>query len=179
VDELPRPLAAQLEYEEDDVAVTRPRSRSPSCIVDAETAIPLERFREPQLIIEAVMRRSLETSAGPYELLENTYPVIERLITGRLLVPRESMDSAEIVPSLRPNEHRSGFTVVRSIQVLEGHGPLSRRSRTGQPMAMKVLRSEGDAIKCAILSPPPHSTPRASATSPYSDPHREHRLTGR
>src|SRR5205085_10113802 len=110
VRQLPRDLVDAFEHDDDDFAVTRPRSRSPSCVVDAETAALLEEFRAPRLIIEAVMRRSLETRADPQEMLDAAYPSIERLITTRLLVPVESADAAAIGPTLEKGERHGDYT---------------------------------------------------------------------
>jgi eukaryotic-like serine/threonine-protein kinase len=148
---LPARISEKFDHEAGDVAITRPRARTPSSIVDPETAALLEQFRRPSLIVEAVIRRSLETRTDPDELLENVYPVLESLILSRLLVPAGSVDADAIDQSCRPEDEVLDHVIVRPIQVLEDTELYLARSSDGSPAAIKLLRSGAHARVCRMF----------------------------
>ncbi|HEY9422342.1 MAG TPA: hypothetical protein VIW92_13070, partial [Thermoanaerobaculia bacterium] len=55
VADLPDDVRGRFEHEEGDFALTHPRLRAPSRILDARSAGLLEQFRTPRTIVEAVI----------------------------------------------------------------------------------------------------------------------------
>ena len=90
VEELPDEIRAQLTYRQGDHAVTRPRARSASSIVDANTALLLGSFRTPTRIVDAVLGFASERQLDPRETLERSYPVLKDLLADGFLVPANS-----------------------------------------------------------------------------------------
>ncbi len=93
VTELPAQVRAQLTCEEGDYAITRPRARTPSSIVDAQAAALLEEFRTPTTIVEAVIAFSQARQTDPQQTLEEAFPMLQRFLNARLLVPAGSEEA--------------------------------------------------------------------------------------
>lgn len=119
VADLPEDVRARFEHDEGDVAVTHPRSRTPSRILDARSAELLEEFRTPRTIVEAVIRFSRAREADPEATLEQAYPLLQRLLDSGFLVHEGSEDAAGVHPSLVPGEEVAGYEVVECVQGLE------------------------------------------------------------
>src|SRR5436305_2694005 len=119
VAELADELRGQLRCAEGDYAVTRPRSRTPSRVVDAQAAELLAEFKSPRTIVEAVLRYSLARAVDPEETLEQAYPLLQGLLGSGFLVPEGEAGAEGIHPSLQPGGELAGFEVVECIQGLE------------------------------------------------------------
>ncbi|HVG07950.1 MAG TPA: lanthionine synthetase LanC family protein [Thermoanaerobaculia bacterium] len=141
VADLPEEVRRQLTWEEGDYAVTRPKSRTPSRIVDAGAADLLGQFREPVTIVEAVIRFSRERSLDPETTLEEAYPLLERLLASGFLVSEGSDDAGAIRESLVPGEEIAGFEVLECVQGLEDTELYQVRSNDGTA-ALKIERPQ-------------------------------------
>jgi eukaryotic-like serine/threonine-protein kinase len=119
VAELPEEVRRQLTYDEGDYAVTRPRARTPSRIVDAQAVELLREFGSPRTIVEAVLRFARAQGASPEATLDDAYPLLERLIAAGFLVAEGADDASGIRPSLAPGEHAGCWEVVEAVQVLD------------------------------------------------------------
>ncbi|MEA2604664.1 MAG: eukaryotic-like serine/threonine-protein kinase [Acidobacteriota bacterium] len=119
VAELPDELRARLRCEEGDYAVTRPRSRTASRVVDAQAAVLLGEFKSPCTIVEAVLRYSRAREVDPQKTLEEAYPLLQTLLNAGLLVPEGDAGAAAIQPSLLPGEEIAGFEVIECVQGLD------------------------------------------------------------
>src|SRR6266545_2453639 len=119
VAELPAEARARFTHEEEDWAITHPRSRTPSSILDAASAALVEQFRAPRTIVEAVIRYCRERGGEPEPTLEEAYPLLQRLLAGGFLVEESAAEAEGIRPSLHPGEEVAGFTVVECVQGLE------------------------------------------------------------
>src|SRR5262249_41144502 len=86
VEELPEEVRRQAACEPGDVAITRPRSRAPSRIVDADAAELLREFRTPRTIVEAVVRYSRARQVDPEATLEDAYPMIQGFVHAGVIV---------------------------------------------------------------------------------------------
>ena len=141
VAELAEDVRRQLTWDEGDYAVTRPRSRTPSRIVDAGAADLLGQFRSPVTIVEAVIRFSRERSLDPETTLEEAYPLLERLLASGFLVSEGSDDAGAIQESLKPGEEIAGFEVLECVQGLEDTELYQVRSDEGTA-ALKIERPQ-------------------------------------
>lgn len=151
VSALPAPVRDTLEWEEGDVAVARPRVRTPPKIVDAETAELLAEFRTATRITDAVIRYSRRRAQDPEAVLEDAYPLLARLAGARLLVEPGSEEARRIEPLHAPGDVVEEFEVVRVVQVLEDV-ELYQVRRAGRAAALKVLRPGRHAVSAGMLA---------------------------
>src|SRR5947199_10229277 len=98
VDELPAELRDQLDHTAGDCSITRPRTRTTSSIVDAQTAALLERFRTPATIVDAVIAYSTDAGTDPRATLEAAFAVLGGFVSDGLLVAPDSELAQPIDP---------------------------------------------------------------------------------
>ncbi|MDE3178514.1 MAG: protein kinase [Acidobacteriota bacterium] len=140
VTDLPEAVRRQAQAEEGDYALTRPRSRTPSRIIDANAAELLAHFRKPVTIVQAVIRYSREKKTDPERTLEEAFPLLERLAAARLLVPAHSEEAQQIQPSLEVGTKFGGAEILGCVQVLEDTELYQAKTSEGHMAALKVLR---------------------------------------
>lgn len=141
VADLPEDVRSRFENKPGDFALTHPRLRAPTRILDAPSAELLEQFRTPRTIVEAVIRYSQELEADPEATLEAAYPLLERLLATGFLVSGGAVGEEGIVPLLRPGEMLDGFEALECIQELEDTDLYQARGADGI-VALKVARSK-------------------------------------
>lgn len=140
VAELPESVRRQLTWDEGDFAVTRPRSRTSSRIVDAGAAELISLFRSPVTIVEAVIAFSRARSLDPETTLEEAYPLLERLLASGFLVAEGSADADAIRQTHQPGETVAGFEIVECVQGLEDTELYQVRSEGSIAAALKIER---------------------------------------
>lgn len=140
VAELPEETRARFSHEEGDWAITHPRSRTPSRILDAPSAALIEQFRAPKTIAEAVICFSREHGTDPETTLEEAYPLLQRLLASGFLVEESAAEAEGIKPSLHPGEEVAGFTVIACVQGLEDTELYLVRLPGGGAGALKIER---------------------------------------
>ncbi|HSG41133.1 MAG TPA: lanthionine synthetase LanC family protein [Thermoanaerobaculia bacterium] len=153
VADLSEEVRGRFEHQDGDFALTHPRLRAPSRILDAPSAELLEQFRTPRTIVEAVIRYSQEREADPEATLEAAYPLLERLLAIGFLVPEGAAGAEGILPLLRPGEMLGAFEVRECVQELEDTDLYQARGPEGI-VALKVARSaEGPSLdwEAAVL----------------------------
>ncbi len=140
VKDLPENVRRQVQAEEGDYALTRPHSRTPSRIVDAESAELLKRFRKPATIVEAVIQYSQERQSDPEHMLEEAFPMLQRLARANLLVASDSEEAQRIEPSLAVGAQILDVEILRCVQALEDSELFEVKTADGQTAALKILR---------------------------------------
>ncbi len=144
VAELPEDVRGRLGCEEGDFAITRPRLRVPSRILDPDSARLLGEFRSPTTVAEAVIRYSRERGSDPETILTEAYPLLDRLFGAGFLVAEGSAESEAIEPTLAPGEELAGFRELECIQVLDDTELHQvRREEDGRVAALKLERTPG------------------------------------
>ena len=143
VTELSAASREKLDAADGDFAITRPKSRTASSVVDADSADLLQRFRSARTIIEAVVDFSRARSADPHTVLEGSYPVLRRLISAKLLVPAEDTLAQPIVASLGQGDHLDEFQIVQSISLLFDVELYQARAPDGALCLIKLARKDG------------------------------------
>lgn len=143
VEDLPARVRDQLECEDGDYAITRPRARTPSKIIDGQAAELLKEFQAPKTIVEAVISYSRARTIDPEETLDDAFPMIQRFMSLRLLVSADSAGADRITPSFEAGDHVAGLEVLRCVQVLEDTDLYQVRQENGELAALKILREEG------------------------------------
>ncbi|MDW5595747.1 lanthionine synthetase LanC family protein [Conexibacter stalactiti] len=138
---LPQELREQVDHADGDCAVTRPRSRSNSSIVDARTAALLERFRAPETIVGAVIAYSRATGVDPRATLDDAFAVLSGFVNEGLLVSSESELAEPIAASLEAGAQVGELTLVEPLQVLADVEVHLVRAADGEPAALKLARA--------------------------------------
>ncbi|MEO6196265.1 MAG: lanthionine synthetase LanC family protein [Thermoanaerobaculia bacterium] len=140
VADLPEEVRRQFPHGEGDFAISRPRSRSTSRVLDAGAAALLGEFRSPRTVVDAVIRYSRAHEADPEAVLEQCYPMIQSLLAAGFLAEEGSVEADDIQPSLVPGEEIAGFEVLGCVQTLEDTELY--QVRTGErAAALKIERS--------------------------------------
>lgn len=137
--ELPAQVRNQIQGEDSDFALTRPKSRTPSKIVDLGGKQLIEQFREPITIVDAIVRHSKTLNVKPAELLEDAYPLIHSLLAAKLLV-EPGADAEAIAPKLEKGAHFGEWEVVDTVQVIVDSELHRVRDAAGRHAALKLLR---------------------------------------
>ncbi len=140
VEELPAKLREQADARDGDFAISRPQSRTPSRILDPQSAALLKEFETPKTIAQAVAYYSRAVSSDPDRTLEDALPMLTQLIAWRLLVPPDSEEAAEIHPSFERGAAVANCEVLRCLQALEDSEIYQVRRPTGAMGALKILR---------------------------------------
>lgn len=137
---LPLELRERVAHDEGDCAITRPRSRLTSSIVDAKTASLLESFRTPATIVDAVIAFSAAEQLDPASTLDETFPVISGFVNDGLLVSADSELAGPIATSLEPGDRVGGFEVVEPVHLMVDTEVYLARRPDGSFAALKLAR---------------------------------------
>jgi hypothetical protein len=136
----------QLNCQDGDVAITRPRLRTPSRLVSAGAAELLREFATPATVAEAVIRCSRARGADPEATLEGAYPLLARLVREGFLVSASDAQAGRIEASWDEGERIAGCTAQCCLQVLEDTEVYQvRAGRTRREAALKIERPAGGA----------------------------------
>ncbi len=152
VSELPEAARRQLSWQQGDVAITRPRLRTPSRLLDAAAAELLRQFAAPATVVEAVIRHSRASGADPEVTLEGAYPLLARLVREGFLVAAEDAGAGRIEASWAEGERLAGCRVVCCVQILDDSEVY--QVRAGAPpveAALKIERLGGGGAIAARL----------------------------
>jgi len=146
VADLSQAARLQLPCQDGDVAITRPRLRTPSRLVSAGAAELLREFATPSTVVEAVIRRSRACGDDPEATLEGAYPLLARLVREGFLVSASDARGRRIEASWEAGERIAGCTVQCCLQVLEDTEVYQVRAGPGRREgALKIERAAGDA----------------------------------
>jgi serine/threonine-protein kinase len=153
VEDLSDEVRAQFQHRPGDHAVTRPRARTPSTIVDRNTARLLASFRTPTRIVDAIIAFATEEHLDPRETLTSTYPILKDLLWSGVLVPADSDLARPIGPSLAPGDAIGRFEVVRPIHLMiDTELYLARGTQDGAFAAIKIARPGSEQRMEAMLA---------------------------
>ena len=123
-----------------DYAVTRPHSRIPARIVDAQAAGLLKEFRKASTISQAVIRYCRANESDPEQTIEEAFPMLDRLVNARLLVPADSDEARKIQPSLELGSRFAEAEILACLQTLDDTEVYQVRTSEGVKAALKILR---------------------------------------
>jgi serine/threonine-protein kinase len=140
VAELADKVRARLAFKDGDVALTHPRSRVPSQIVEAAAGELLEEFREPRTVIDAILRFSRAREADPESTLESAFPLLMKLFEAGFLVGEGEAGAEGIRPLLHTGEEIEGFEILDCLHVL-GDTELYAARNGVRLAALKIERS--------------------------------------
>jgi hypothetical protein len=134
----------QLSWQAGDVAITRPRLRTPSRLIGAGAAGLLREFASPSTVVQAVIRHSRASGADPDATLEDAYPLLSRLVREGFLVAAADAAAGGIEASWGEGERIAGTTVLSCLQVIEDTEVYQVRTGSRRPAgreaALKIER---------------------------------------
>lgn len=148
--ELPDGLREQIEHDEGDYSVTRPRSRTLSSIVDAQTAGLLESFRAPATIVDAVIAFSAAEGLDPRATLDDAIAVLSDFVRDGVLVPADSDLAQPIALSLAPGDRVGTFEVAEAIHVIVDTEVHLAHAPDGSAAALKILRPGSEHLRATL-----------------------------
>lgn len=140
VNELGAEFCSRAKCNDNDFAISRPRSRTSVKVIDMEAATLLEEFRKPQNILEAVVKYSLKRKVDPEEVLNNAFPLLRFLRESRLLVPVQSEEANQIEASIPIGTLVDNFEVIECVQVLTDIEVYQVKDHKENLYALKILR---------------------------------------
>jgi eukaryotic-like serine/threonine-protein kinase len=143
VAELAEDVRSRFEHAEGDFALTHPRLRAPSRILNARSAELLERFRSPRRIVDVVLEYSRLQGADPETTLNEAYPLLQGLFESGFLVAEGTPEAEGIFASLLPGEAIGGFEVRECVQELEDTDLYQAWGPEGA-VALKIERTPRD-----------------------------------
>lgn len=133
---------------EGDYTITRPKSRTPTSVLDADSAELLASFRTPARIVDAVAEFAARRGSDPQATLDAAYPMLSRLYRMQLLVPEASALAVPIEGELKPGDEVLGFRLIRRVQVLDDNEVFLARDARGRHAAVKFYRgADRDAVR--------------------------------
>ncbi|MEO6123292.1 MAG: lanthionine synthetase LanC family protein [Ilumatobacteraceae bacterium] len=127
-----------------EFAITRPRGRSTSSLVDAAFAELLDEFRQPSTVVAAVLRYSRRNVVDPETTLDGAYPVLRRCVADGFLVTPGSASDEVIDATLQMGDQFADTTVVRCVQVLDDTEVYQVARASGGLAALKLARRSAD-----------------------------------
>jgi serine/threonine-protein kinase len=125
-----------------DWAVTRPGSRTPSRVIDADLADLLALFREGSTIAEAVADYAYVHDADAAEVLTAALPSLEAFIASHWLVRAGEPRSAAIRQTLAIGSDVDGLEVIDCRRVVEDSELYLARDGEGREWAVKLMPDE-------------------------------------
>ena len=141
VEDLPVYLREQLEYEEGDYVITRPRSRTTSRIIDAQTAELLKTFQTPMTIAQAVIRFSQANKLNAEQVLIDAFSTILNFIDASFLVSEGSDHVQQILPSFAVGDQVADCEVLNCVHLVEDTEVYQVKRTSGEIVALKISRS--------------------------------------
>ena len=141
--ELPPDVRAQVQGLDQDFAVTRPLSRVPSKVIDAEAADLLREFKHPSTLIDGILRFSKAKQRKVTEILEQACPFLESCLASNLLVIPGAA-SKPIRASIENGTEIAGVQIEECVQTLVD-SELYRGRAGGRRVAFRVTRGGADA----------------------------------
>jgi eukaryotic-like serine/threonine-protein kinase len=127
-----------------EYAVTRPGSRVPSSVIDAQAVEMLSLFRKQTTIADAVLTYSRLKQLDPQTVLDEAFPLLSHLWAHHLLVSADSEEAKRITPSVGYGQELAGYRVLTCLHVLEDTEVYEVETRIGERCVMKIARSGAD-----------------------------------
>jgi serine/threonine protein kinase len=152
VEKLPAEARKRLQYREGDYSLTRPRSRTPSSIVDARTAALLEILRKPSTIVDAVITYSRAEQLDPSETLESAFPILQRFLNAGLLLAADSQLANPIKTTYAEGQRVGSLQIVEPVYLILDTEVYLASATDGSLVAVKVARAGAESKLRAPLA---------------------------
>ena len=130
-----------------DFAVSRPRSREMSRIIDARSRELLHEFEKPTRIVDAVLRVATRRGDDPEATLEEAYDMLSRLYRASVLVAPQARANHAAGPRPVSGEVLFGWTLGHCVHDLEDTKVFFARDAEGRAAAAKFVRGRIDHVE--------------------------------
>jgi serine/threonine-protein kinase len=150
VKELPPEIRGRLTADAGGVAVSRPFSRTPSKILDADGAALLDKFRTPRRLVEGVFDYSVESATDPEDTLRAAYRFLKEMVESEFLVAPDADGAQAPTPTLARHATVAAFRVVRPVAMLSDT-EVYEVERPGSRAALKIGRVQGHASVAGMI----------------------------
>lgn len=140
VEDLSDTIREQITYDQHDYAISRPRLRTASRIIDEQAVRLLHEFRTPTTIVDAILRYSRAHTLDPQHVLEGAFPLIEQFVNEHFLVYANTQEAGEITASFNNGDNIASFEIVHCVQVLEDTELYCAQQTSGTFVALKIAR---------------------------------------
>ena len=140
----------RIECADDDFAISRPRTRVATRIIDAHAAALIARFRSATPIVEAVIAQAGVERTDPEEYFEAAIPLIERMMADGFLVAADSPEAKTIVPALGDGARVGDATVGACLQQLADVEVYQARTASGAWAALKIARKDTRHVRAQL-----------------------------
>lgn len=127
----------------DDVAITRPRGRARSLLIDRDAAGLLARFRQPARISDVVAAYASERGLDAAEVLREVFPLLRRVHAAGYLVPAGAARDAGADFTLPPGTIIGEWTARRGVQVIDDTEIYAIAGDGRGQAALKIAREPG------------------------------------
>ena len=126
----------------EEYLIHRPGSRDSAKAIDADGARLLECFRTPRRIVDAVIAMSRTTGMPAEDLLNESFPLLQRMVGAGLLAVTGSQNAAALAPLLETG-HRLGRWRIEACVRLIDDSEIYRARAGDRLAAIKRLRPLG------------------------------------
>lgn len=140
IERLSEDFRQRLQYDDGDVAVMRPGSRSATAVVNAMMQSLLQCFNEPMTIARAVAEFSKAEKVDPNEVLEEALPVLQDMMVSGLLFAEGDKRSATLDASLKPGDKLNSYEIRRVVHLAEDRELYQAETDSGEQVAIKLSR---------------------------------------
>ncbi len=144
-------LRDKFDADEGDYVITRPRSRSPSTVVDEGTAALLREFKAPSTVAEALLRYSVPRRLDPEATLNEAFPLLKEWLGSSILIPAGEAEEHALKPSFAPGDAACGATVVALVHLLSDTEIYQAKRDDGAFVAIKLARRSAAPRMNAVL----------------------------
>ena len=131
-------LKEQFAHQPGDYYVTRPRTRTVSSVINADTARLIGFFRTPMTIVDAVIACSSENNLDPRETLDSAFETLAALIESEMLVDAGSKMAAPVEATLAPGSLVDGVEIIETVHVLGDTEVYRARTAAGANVSLKI-----------------------------------------
>ena len=138
------PPATRIEVEDtgEEYIIHRPGSRENAKAIGAEAARLLEAFRQPRRVVDVVVALSRSTNAPAEQLLDECFPLLDKMVAAGMLTEAGTETSARLAPSLAPGARLGRWNIEACVRLIDDSEIF--RARDGTSLAaIKRLRPRG------------------------------------
>ncbi len=138
--ELAEEMRRKIGAADDDITVTRPRSRTPSKVIDPDTYALLKEFEQPTTIVKAVLHFSKERRLKAEHVLDEAFPLLQSFFESKLLVDPQSVDASHVEAAYDAGDAVDGMTIEETLAVISDTELYRVRMGDGSESALKLAR---------------------------------------
>jgi serine/threonine-protein kinase len=142
VKDLPPQIRQRLLCDDDAYAISRPLSRVPTKVIDAQSARLLEEFRKPKTVVQAILDYSRARNTDPEETLAQAHPLLRELAAARFLVPGDSELVKPIEPTLKAGARFGSYEILECANIVSDTELYRARDEDERPVALKLCRRD-------------------------------------